>query len=480
MPKKRGKKMSDKKITAPSNGWNMEIPAVFGPIFSNQKRFKLLFGGRGTGKSQTVARYIVAKACEGRKNICCCRQFYTAINDSIYELIIRVIRNSNLSDRFIEKKDEIINIKNGTRIFFRGLHAGNRAELEQRAKSLEEVDILWIEEAQTVPPETFKVLSPTIRNEHSEIICTLNRLGEFDGVWQEFCAEPQKTHNLYAEKYYEDENTIIIYATFEDNPFFPAALEIERQKCLKENPGDYDWIWLGYPQKDGGAYKQLFPVELVNEACARVISEYEVAKWPMILGIDPNDGGKDTACSAPRRGLKAYRINEYRLPKDPLIQANRFAADIREWKPLTTFCDRAFGQAVLAVCGGQLGFDITGVDFGASPTRDICRNKRAEIHYNLRQWLYDGGALPDDPLLRQELLAVEINLQASEGGAIALASKDRIRLKIGRSPGRSDALALTFAMPVASPEQSARQMQTLHNLRDEVKNYDRYAARFNR
>lgn len=73
-------------------------------------------------------------------------------------------------------------------------------------------------------------------------------------------------------------------------------------------------------------------------------------------------------------------------------------------------------------------------------------NKRSEMYFELAKWVRAGGCLPDDQLLREELLALTYSFQ---GDKFRLDSKDDIKDVLGRSPDRSDAVALTFAIPVA-------------------------------
>ena len=113
------------------------------------------------------------------------------------------------------------------------------------------------------------------------------------------------------------------------------------------------------------------------------------------------------------------------------------------------------------------------VSFGGKSVLKNCFNKRAEMFYRLREYLRNGGTLPDDPLLRQELNSIEIDVRQSDGGIIKLISKDIIRKKIGRSPGRADALALTFAMPVKKKDvEDYFAARARENRMGRFKNYD--------
>lgn len=416
------------------------------PLFNKHKRYKYWFGGRGRGASESVAKYLIQRALFSRIKVWCAKETQASIVDSVYSILEKNIRQQGVTDFFKFTENEIICRITQSKFIFKGLKtSGDEVVSAQKLKAYDDIDIVWVEEAQMVSKASLDALDPTIRNEYSELIFTFNPVTENDHIWVWGCQKVHQEVDLYKTKYHETKNALFIYSTFKDNPFFPAALEISRQKCLQETPEDYDHVWLGFPSKTGD-YKSFFEPGLVAQACRRdvLIEQYEFA--PKIMGFDPSEGG-DTAEVCKRQGLKVWPFWTYRI-KDPLEQANRFAIHLREEDPDASFCDAGYGAAVLAICNGQLDFNITGIHFGGASTLPVCALKREEMYYNLREYLRSGGSLPDDPILRQELNAMEINVRKSDEGIIKLVGKDIIRKKIGRSPGRADALALTFAMPV--------------------------------
>lgn len=426
---------------------NFQYATPAKPLVQKHKRYKFWFGGRGRGASESVARYLIERALYSRVKIWCAKVIQESIADSVYSIIEKNIREHGLSFFFRFTDRGIICLKNQSEFIFKGMNVnGNELVSAQKLKSYDDVDIVWIDEAQMIlSKEVFNVLDPTIRKDGSELIFTFNPVTENDAVWEWGCKRQLNSIDIYRQKYHETQDSMFIYSTFEDNRFFPEALEISRRKCLQEKPDEYDHLWLGYPAKSGD-YKSFFEPALINEACRRIPQRSDYEKFPKILGFDPSEGG-DTAEVCKRQGLKCFGFSSYRI-KDPLELANRFAIHLREERPQASFCDEGYGQAVMAICKGQLGFNITGVKFGSAAAKPTYANKRAEMYGALKDWLYAGGCLPDDPILRQELNAIEIDTRKSDGGIIKLCGKDLIRKKIGRSPGRADALALTFAMPV--------------------------------
>jgi phage terminase large subunit len=95
---------------------------------------------------------------------------------------------------------------NGTEIIFKGLRSN-----PQEIKSMEGVDICWVEEAQAVSAESWEVLIPTIRKEGSEIWATFNPLDESDPTYQRFVV------NAPAD-------AIVRKVNYDENPYFPDVL----------------------------------------------------------------------------------------------------------------------------------------------------------------------------------------------------------------------------------------------------------------
>ena len=108
-------------------------------------RFKVFYGGRGSGKSWAIAEALIVMANLSRLRILCSREFQNSIADSSYQLLKDTAERLGLSHRFEFLETEIRHI-NGSRFFFKGL----QQRQAQSVKSIEGVDICWIEEAQSV------------------------------------------------------------------------------------------------------------------------------------------------------------------------------------------------------------------------------------------------------------------------------------------------------------------------------------------
>jgi phage terminase large subunit len=121
----------------------------------------------------------------------------------------------------------IKNLSTGSEFIFAGLHY-NVPEI----KSMEGIDICWVEEAQAVSKASWEVLIPTIRKQGSEIWVTFNPQLELDATYQRFVTDPPA-------------NSFVVKVNYDDNPFFPDTLRQEMEFCREHNPDDYPHIWLG-------------------------------------------------------------------------------------------------------------------------------------------------------------------------------------------------------------------------------------------
>ncbi|QDP57844.1 MAG: putative terminase large subunit [Prokaryotic dsDNA virus sp.] len=200
---------------------------------------------------------------------------------------------------------------------------------------------------------------------------------------------------------------------------------------------------------DAGAEDQLITQTDAQDAAARPATAREAAGAPVILGVDPARFGDDRTVIMRRQGPVAF-------PPIVLRDADnmRVADVVAQQKELhrvdAIFVDIGQGAGVVDRLR-QLRHTVMEVPFGGNandPT--LYLNRRAEMWTLMRDWLRSGGAIPDDLGLKQELCAPTYSFDTK--GRIKLESKDDIRKRLPEmSPDKADALALTFAAPVAAP-----------------------------
>ena len=195
--------------------------------------------------------------------------------------------------------------------------------------------------------------------------------------------------------------------------------------------------------------------------------QYEFA--PKILTVDPAWEGDDEFAIGLRQGL-SFRILRTMPKNDNDLVAARVIADLEdEHKADAVFVDAGYGTGIVSA-GQGMGRDWTLVWFAGASADIGCLNKRAEMWKAARDWLKSGGALPDDPQLRDELQAPEIVPRAD--GKVQIESKKDMKTRDVPSPNRADALVLSFAFPVVK----RNPLDAYRNDRGSRGDYDPYRA----
>lgn len=404
-----------------------KIPEIFAPLMRRKFRYKLYYGGRAGGKSYAFADSLLFLGRMRTLLIACMREVQDSIKDSVHKLLSDRIKYYELLDYQITET-KIINKVTGTVFIFKGL----REQDAQNIKSLEGVDIVWLEEAQKISKKSWDVLDPTIRKSGSEIWISMNREEENDPVWQAVGANP-------------DERTLVVRVNYTDNPFCTEEMRYLAQKCRRENPADYEHIWLGAPVSAGN--NKLIASTAVRRAFENKIMS---SSSPLIIGLDVARFGDDKTVFCFRRGRWCIKFAEYQK-LDNVEVANRATFFIKEYKPVRIFIDAGgVGGGVVDILHDR-GYKkiVRPIMFGGKAlAEDRYHNRRAEMWDELNKWLNDEQEvqLPSDESLGAELCAVEKKYDSH--GRLQLEDKDELKKRLGRSPDKADALALTFAEPV--------------------------------
>jgi len=189
-------------------------------------RYKVAYGGRGSGKSWGFARALIAKAMKEPLRILCAREVQRSIKQSVHQLLSDQIQAMEFGEYFDVVESEIRCVS-GSKFHFTGL-ANNTVE---SIKSYEGVDIVWVEEAQTVSKKSWDILIPTIRKPGSEIWVSFNPDLDSDDTYKRFVINPP-------------EDAKVVKINWSDNPWFPKVLNKERLHS-QATSDDYNNIWEG-------------------------------------------------------------------------------------------------------------------------------------------------------------------------------------------------------------------------------------------
>lgn len=239
-------------------------------------RYKALFGGRSSGKSQAFADLAIERCLVAPgTRIACVREIQKSLKESVKLLIEDKIQTFGLGRNFDVKTDTIVTPGGGL-IVFQGM-ADHTAD---SIKSLEGFDIGYVEEAQTLTAKSLEVLRPTIRKAGSELWFGWNPRSSSDPV------------DMFFRGPVSPPDAVIQRVSYRDNPWFPAESEQERAFDEANNPARYGHVWLGEyePQVVGAIWSR--------EILHRTRREAAPPMGRILVSIDPpisHNPGSDEA-----------------------------------------------------------------------------------------------------------------------------------------------------------------------------------------
>ena len=212
----------------------IRLPKKIVPVFLGKYRYRCAFGGRGSGKTFSFAKMLAIRgfmlAQAGKTGILIAgREFMNSLADSSFAEVRGAIESEpwlnaayDVGQNYIRTRDKRINI------VFCGLRH-NLASIKSKAK----VHIIWVDEAESVSDEAWRVVIPTVREEESEIWVTWNPLTAGSPTDRRFRQDPPTS-------------SIVVEMNWSDNPWFPDVLNLERLDSLaKDDHEIYAHIWDG-------------------------------------------------------------------------------------------------------------------------------------------------------------------------------------------------------------------------------------------
>jgi hypothetical protein len=239
-----------------------------------------------------------------------------------------------------------------------------------------------------------------------------------------------------------------------DDPERSPRVDVEWARSMIERYGrDSAFVEVNvlgqFPTKALGT---LLSLDEVLASMSRTIPESSLSGHALVLGVDVARMGLDATVFCLRQGLKVLDIQLYRGLTNMEV-ADRVVALVESRKVDETFIDAGAGSGVIDRCR-QLNFYVQEIPFSGAATDRRFLNKRAQMFWEMAEWVRTYGVLPHSPELAEELTAFSYTYKRDHMQVI---DKDDLKKTLGRSPDRADALALTFAWPVAPrrrPEQT--------------------------
>lgn len=268
-----------------------QMPAWAKVLFEPQWRYISVRGGRGSGKTKNFARALIMRSTVEKLRILCTREVQLSIRESVYATLVNEIQELGLSSQFEILSNEIRSAKGGSFIF-RGL----AAETIDSIKSLADIDIAWVEEAQSVIGKSFELLFPTIRANGSQIWLSWNPVLESDPIFEMVVKEglPMCAN---------------LFVNFDQNPWFPEVLRLEEQHMLGRDPTKHAHVWGGMPLPavEGAIYFDDIQA-MEREERIRLLTVDPLLQLYAVFDLGFNDA---MTCGIVQKTAKETRIVDY-------------------------------------------------------------------------------------------------------------------------------------------------------------------------
>ena len=453
----------------------MQIPRKLLPLIKKKKRFKVIIGGRGSGKSHTVADICLMDAQTKGIKTGCFREFQNSISDSVYSLLTDEIERLELQG-FEVQNNHIL--RNGQEAFtFKGL-----ARNPESIKSMHGYERFFVEEAQTISSKSLKMLTPTLRVEGSEVWMVGNPASSADPFSQRFIVPFQK--ELDKNGYYEDDLHLVIVCNYYDNPFFPQVLEEERVYDYEHlDRAEYDHIWLG--KFNDTVANAIIKTEWFDAAIDAHKKLGFKPRGAVVASHDPSDTGPDDKGLAIRKGsvfldVLAKDSGDVNEGADWATEiAINHNADLFTWdcdgmgvslnRQISTSFDGI--NCEVRMFKGSMGVDdpdqiYEPLDNIKEPktNKETFKNKRSQYYWRLRDRFYNtyravvkGEYIDPDELISLSSNIKDLQALRSEicriprkpngSGLIQIMSKDdMLKLEIP-SPNMADSLMMSMELP---------------------------------
>lgn len=395
---------------------------AYRPLFDKRWRHIVFHGGRASGKSTAVAYALLLRGRQSKLRILCTREFQNSIADSVHKLLKDLIDKHGF-DEYEVQNDRIINQLTGTEILFKGLRKDSQA-----IKSLEGVDICWVEEAQTISKGSIDILIPTIRKDGSQLIWTFNRITELDPVYVELCIN-------------QDDKTYVAHVNsevLEDIGQLPKTMIEERERMKRNDPNLYTHIWLGEPMAQGE--NSIIARTAAMNAMSREVEDDGAIE----IGVDVARMGNDRTEFVKRKGHKEVERQTFQHLRTTQVcdRLEEFAK--YDKTVLIKVDDTGVGGGVTDEMIVR-GYNIMAINFGASPNdKDKYPNLISEAWFYLAS-IIDLIQLTQDQDLLMELTNRQWVMDSK--GRRGVESKDQYKKRGFRSPDKADATILCFYTP---------------------------------
>lgn len=264
-------------------------------------RNRVLYGGRDSSKSWDAAGFAVFLAQHCKIRVCCARQFQNKIAESVYTLLKIQIERFGLTADFKITDNSIIHRRTGSEFLFYGLWR----HIDE-IKSLEGIDILWIEEAHNLTEAQWKILEPTIRKEGSQVWVIFNPKLASDFTYKRFVLNPPP-------------DTVKRLINYTENPFLSQTSRRVIEALKAEDAEEYQHVYLGVPMNDDESV--IIKRSWIEAAIDAHVALGFDASGSKRIGFDVADGGPDKCANVFAHGSVVSWVDEWKAGEDELLKS---------------------------------------------------------------------------------------------------------------------------------------------------------------
>lgn len=411
-------------------------------LLDNDKRFKVIYGGSGSGKSVFIAQMLLYKMLSVKGcNILAVRAVDNTLRFSVYTLFKKLINEWKLGEHFkIRDTDmKIVCNLNQNELLCRGMSdSENIKSITFTSGNLTDV---WIEEASEVTKYDFTQLNLRLRgqdNVDKQIIVSFNPTSD----------------QLWLKKTFFDtdrDDTVILKTTYKDNKFIDKAYADQLEQ-LKIDDIVY---WDVYCNGNWGVLDTtnvIIPVKLLLQAKTNVIDDKEEG---FVLGVDVARYGDDSTVIYYRKGMRVY---------DPIsLKASSVSQVVEQVLELCEKLHLEHPQANIkihidetGVGGGVVDYlnkfrlwytSVVGINFSQRPSDTVKYDDiTTEMMFNLRE-VFSKNTV-QIPYHDQTISELSSRIyKITEKHKYKAESKGEFKKRLGKSPDFADAFMLMFYSP---------------------------------
>lgn len=295
--------------------------------------------------------------------------------------------------------------------------------------------VVVMDEASAVADKIWEVIEGALTDEDTEIILLVY-------------GNPTRATGSFRECFRKNKHRWVTKQI--DSREVEGTNKAEIEKWIEDHGIDSDFIKVRvrglFPNLSA---KQYISEKDVDAAYGRELRPEQYNWAPKILTLDPAWEGDDELVIGLRQGLKFSIIHTMPKNDNDVEVANILARFEDEHQADAVFIDGGYGTGIISV-GRTWKRNWTIVWFSGESSDPGCLNKRAEMKQATKKWLKEGGSIPKDEVLRDDLLGPETIPRLD--GKLQIESKKDMKRRGLPSPNRGDALDLSFAFHVQAKD----------------------------